>query len=64
MTTLPPKLHPSTRARLIAKLEADLALSRGIQRWAAVARAELARDLRIAPHEPARRRRAGRGNLD
>lgn len=61
MTKLPPKLHPSTRARLIAKLEEDLALSQAIRRWAEQASAELARDLRIALHEPARRRMAGQG---
>lgn len=59
MTTLPPKLHPSTRAKLIAKLEKDLALLQAIRRWAAEARAEIAEALPL-PHpertQPGQRR--------
>lgn len=61
MTTLPPRLHPSTRAKLIARLEEDLALSQAIRRWAAQTRAELAKALHLPPPEPGRTRRGGRG---
>lgn len=48
MTTLPPRLHPSTRAKLIARLEKDLALSQAIRKWAAEARAEIAEALKLS----------------
>lgn len=56
-----PKMHRATRARVIAKLEEDLALLRAIRRWAAEARADLAAALHLPSPERTRRGRGESG---